>query len=312
MKKCPHCEEKFEFERPKQFGAHIVNCSFNPKRKDILNNLSISLKGKKKKTKLCDKCNKEISTSNFDRHYVKCDQTKRQAIKIEESWKTGNVYKCPHCDKNFTKTGIGTHIFMQHTIEGTEYKNKKFSDKTIKQKMGWSRGLTKDTDERVKNAAEQQHNMFITGEIINHWQDKKLSAEHKSKLSIAQSNVLENCGIANRFKFIKYYTCKNILGEEFLVRGTYEVKMSDWLNDKKILWVRKKNISYKQDDVLRTYTPDFFLPEHNLYLETKGYYPECDQIKMKLILEQNDINLRMIFGETIKNLDKIKNINELF
>ena len=54
------------------------------------------------------------------------------------------------------------------------------------------------------------------------------------------------------------------------------------------------------------------MPEYDLYLETKGYYPECDQVKMRLVLEQNNINLRMIFGKTIKNLDNIKNINELF
>ena len=244
MKKCPHCNEEFEFEKPKQFGAHVVNCSFNPRRKEKLNNLSVSLKGKKKKTKLCDKCNKEISASNFDRHYIKCNPTKRQTINIEESWKVGNVYKCPHCDKIFTKTGIGTHIFMQHTTEGIKHKESKFSDKTIKSKMGWSRGLTKETDERVKNAAEQQHNMFITGQIINHWQNKELSAEHKSKLSLAQIKVLEGSNIISNFKHIRYYKNKNILGLEYNLRGLYELKLSEWLNLHKILWIRNKILSY--------------------------------------------------------------------
>lgn len=313
MKKCPHCNNEFNFEKPKQFGAHVVNCSFNPKKKERLKNISLNLKGRPKTKKLCDKCGKMIANSNLDRHMKKCGSNKRQIITVQEEWKTNTgKYKCPYCESLFSKKGIGSHIFYQHTADGYDNKKKKFSDETIKSKMGWSRGLTTETDERVRKASEQQKELYATGQIISHWKDKNLSAEHKSKLSLAQTKVLNEFEITSNFKHIKYYKCKNLLGEEFNMRGLYEVKLSEWLNLNKIVWTRGMTLNYIQDGVERLYSPDFYLPEHNLYLETKGYYPECDQIKMKLVLEQNNINLRIIFRETINKLSNIQSISELF
>lgn len=312
MKKCPHCNNEFIFEKPKQFGAHIVNCIFNPKIKERLKNISNSLKGKRKPKKLCNKCDKMIAIPNFDRHNEKCTPNKSKTIKIKEEWKVEDKYKCPYCNTLFSKFGIGTHIFMQHTNDGTQYKNKKFSDMEMKSKMGWSRGLTKDTDVRVKNAAEQQRRLFESGEIVSYWKNKKLSPEHKYKLSLAQTKILNEFEITNNFKHVKYYKCKNLLGEEYNMRGLYEVKISNWLNANNITWTRGKKLNYIKENVNKTYSPDFYLPEYDLFIETKGYYPECDQIKMKLVLEQNCINLRILFKETIDNLDNIKTISELF
>ena len=57
--------------------------------------------------------------------------------------------------------------------------------------------------------------------------------------------------------------------------------------------------------------PDFYLPKYDIYLETKGYYPEKDQTKMRLVLEQNKINLKLVFKETIEKLEKIENLFDL-
>ena len=36
-------------------------------------------------------------------------------IKVLESWKQENgMYKCPHCDKEYVKKGISTHIWRTH------------------------------------------------------------------------------------------------------------------------------------------------------------------------------------------------------
>lgn len=42
-------------------------------------------------------------------------------IKINESWYIGNgLYKCPNCDRSFTKNGICSHIWKVHYTEGRE------------------------------------------------------------------------------------------------------------------------------------------------------------------------------------------------
>lgn len=303
MKTCPHCNQKLVFEKPQQFGAHVVNCDSNPKKKERLANISLALNGKPRNKRLCDKCNEQISVSNFDRHYIKCDNSISKD-KVDENWLVGdNKYKCPHCDFISSKHGIGSHIFLLHTKEGIEFQTKKYSNKEMKSKMGWARGLTKETDERVKRAAEEQKRLFAEGVTVNYWEGKSLSAEHKEKLSIAQAKVLEEQNISNRFQDIKYYKEKNINGEEFSLRGTYELKMALWLNENKILWVRKIYLKYIKGEDNKTYTPDFYLPEYDIYIETKGYYSEKDQDKMKLVLEQNQVNLKMVFTEDIKKID---------
>lgn len=46
-------------------------------------------------------------------------------LKVREEWKQPNdKYKCPHCNKEFTKKGICGHIWYQHTVEGQELHQK--------------------------------------------------------------------------------------------------------------------------------------------------------------------------------------------
>ena len=46
----------------------------------------------------------------------------------------------------------------------------------------------------------------------------------------------------------------------------------------------------------RVYTPDFYLPEHGIYIEAKGYFDKSDRVKMQLIKEQYpDLDIRLVF-----------------
>jgi hypothetical protein len=52
----------------------------------------------------------------------------------------------------------------------------------------------------------------------------------------------------------------------------------------------------------RTYTPDFYLPEFDMFIETKGQFVGSDRTKHKLIAEQYpDLDLRFVFQN-----DKVK------
>lgn len=58
----------------------------------------------------------------------------------------------------------------------------------------------------------------------------------------------------------------------------------------------------------RTYTPDFYLPEHDMFIETKGQFVGSDRSKHKLIAEQYpDLDLRFVFqNEKVKLSKKSK------
>tara|TARA_Y100001938_G_C8067744_1_gene421258 strand:- start:874 stop:1245 length:372 start_codon:yes stop_codon:yes gene_type:complete len=52
----------------------------------------------------------------------------------------------------------------------------------------------------------------------------------------------------------------------------------------------------------RTYTPDFYLPKFDMFIETKGQFVGSDRSKHKLIAEQYpDLDLRFVFQN-----DKVK------
>ena len=74
-------------------------------------------------------------------------------MKLNEEWKINeNEYECPECHKIFTKSGICSHIICVHTKEGRERveRNKKLHSKHQKGHVAWNKGLTKETDERIK------------------------------------------------------------------------------------------------------------------------------------------------------------------
>ena len=70
----------------------------------------------------------------------------------------------------------------------------------------------------------------------------------------------------------------------------------NWHN--KIKWFRcEDNFEYFYDGSIRQYTPDFYLYEHDLYIEVKGYATEKDIAKWKqfpkdkklIILKEDDL-----------------------
>jgi len=81
-------------------------------------------------------------------------------IKVQEDWlnvKTSK-YVCPYCDKEYTKNGIGTHIWRMHGDGiGWTGNNDGYKKGTRK---AWNKDLTKETDERVlKNAQSHSDNI---------------------------------------------------------------------------------------------------------------------------------------------------------
>lgn len=92
-----------------------------------------------------------------------------------------NKYVCPHCGKEYSKYGIKTHIWRNHTEEGKKFdSNKGYKDGT---RVAWNKGLTRETDERVRKGGETYKNRVKSGEIIPSQTGRPLSEECKKKIS---------------------------------------------------------------------------------------------------------------------------------
>lgn len=112
----------------------------------------------------------------------------------------------------------------------------------------------------------------------------KMGQEARTRLSIQQS-------IKNRGGKSKWFTVG-----EYKVQGTWEKNIAEKLTELNIKWkkltVNKDILEYIIDGKIKRYTPDFYLPQYNLYLEIKGYYWGKDRDKMEAVKSQHP-NIRI-------------------
>lgn len=187
---------------------------------------------------------------------------------------------CPYCKKEFeTNLSLGCH-----KVRCSLNPNKKEWN-SWRATSCWNKGLTKDTDERIKKQGETFHSRVENGEIKI--QGHKHSIETKEILSKKRSEYLASAENAGGFKDVGWYKIKNIKNEEYVVRGLWEYNVALKLNELNILWIRNQYLNYFVDEVKKIYNPDFYLPELDEYIEVKGYFSDKDKIKMDAVIDQN-------------------------
>lgn len=189
-----------------------------------------------------------------------------------------NNWKCKFCNSIFeTRHQMELHVWDKH--------HPKYGPHGKGQKI-WNKGLTKENSEILVNAAIKA-SKSLKGKRHFH------SKETREKLSEIRSKQLDSCTAG--FQHVGWYKVKNLNGDEFTVRGHWEENVANKLTKDGILWTKNHCLKYMKDDgVKRTYNPDFYLPMIDAYVEVKGYYSDNDKLKMKLVLEQNDVKIYFI------------------
>lgn len=85
------------------------------------------------------------------------------------------------------------------------------------------------------------------------------------------------------------------------VQGTWERDIAMKLSHQGIRWIRPRKdrlIWYNLGGKIKSYAPDFYLPDFDLYLEIKGYWWHNDKEKMMAVAEQHpDKNIIVIEKE---------------
>jgi len=91
-----------------------------------------------------------------------------------------------------------------------------------------------------------------------------------------------------------YY--KSPLQGEVCFRSSYELLYAKYLDKNKILWMYEME-TFDLGDT--TYTPDFFLPKFEKFIEIKGYMSKIAQYKINKFLEQYPWNLEILYKKDL-------------
>lgn len=253
----------------------------------------------KRKTKKCEICNKEISLSNFSKHINsrKCSNVV-ETVK-EKNWFKNNdgEYVCKICGYISTKDGIGNHIKYHFGYENPF--------KGIKGRKIWNKGLTKETDERVKKNGESLSNNIKNGITIK--KGCKHTKETKELLSKLRS-------LNNKGGRCKWY---DVCGQ--MVQGTWERDLAIKMNELGITWIKNTNLTFEYFSVIKDrlchYTPDFLIEEIDRILEVKGFWIGFDKEKMEIVIKAHkelQEKLIIIEKEFFKNLLMCKSKKEFY
>jgi len=96
----------------------------------------------------------------------------------------------------------------------------------------------KDCQEKINYKKTYKNKCLTCGEPTNgkyckyHFHQSK---EYREKRSLQRSNFLEKSHKNHGYGNVQYYKIKNIQGQEFYVRGTWELKYAKYLNNLNIL-----------------------------------------------------------------------------
>lgn len=101
-----------------------------------------------------------------------------------------NKYICPECGREYSKNGIGSHYWRNHTEEGQKFDPNCNREYIKGARVAWNKGLTKETDERVRKYGLTTSERYRNHINIPPSLGKPHSEETKRKISESRKKYL--------------------------------------------------------------------------------------------------------------------------
>lgn len=207
------------------------------------------------RTKLiCEYCGRAISRSNYAKHINKHKLNPDAFVAPKFSVQHDGL-ECQYCGKVCkNKNSLCNH-------ERLCPKNpcgQKSPFSAMSHKQPWNAGLTASSDERILKWQETFKKNAQLGKHVNY--GHKHTEEFKLK---QRKNALANGlgGFAWR---------RGIYYNGIKLDSSYEVVLAEDLDANNVKWVRPTRLAYHFNGKLHYYTPDFYLPEYDVYLDPKN------------------------------------------
>jgi len=198
---------------------------------------------------------------------------------------------CLKC-KKVTTTG---QLSRNHSVMCPTLRLVILSPNLIK-KTAWNKGLSKETDTRVKNNGEKISKTLKSKSTV-------LTQEQKNHLSkIAKARGF--CGYQPKAGISKKFYVPDSFGKITCLQSTYELRCSKILDTLNIKWIRPSALKYDG----KNYFADFYLPDFDLYLDPKNKYKaRLDMLKIEKVKQQNNVKVFVLLDKdlTIEHIQSL-------
>lgn len=158
---------------------------------------------------------------------------------------------CKYCNRECKNK----NSLAQHEVRCKLNPNKLFIDGSKYSHPAWNKGLTKENDDRILNYSKtcSEHTKGKPGHPH--------SLETKERLSkVAKKRHLGGFNMRNA----------GIYYNGIKLDSSYEVMLAESLDQHNIRWKRCGRFEYHLNGETHYYTPDFYLPDYNVYLDPKN------------------------------------------
>ncbi len=225
----------------------------------------------------CIICKAEMTTNNLGNHHK--SKACRNGGKYEK------LKKCPHCNICLVtfEGNIGNHVRWCENNPKLGYsKNTKREMSPEAIQIMANKISEAHKNGAYKSAPQKAINTRIKNGNLLHSEETKLKMQ-KSAL---------NSGHQRKCKKSHKYIDKN--NREFIFDSSWEDALAYRLDFLEIQWERPNPIKWvDKNGKIRNYFPDFYLPDHDLYIDPKNPYVELQQ-KEKLDIVSLQINLKIL------------------
>lgn len=186
--------------------------------------------------------------------------------------------KCEICGKEYSKMGIGSHIWRSHG-NGKNHN-------PCKNRSSWNKGLTKETDDRVKKNGETFSKRCSDGIIKPSFLGRKHTQETIEKLKKNAGGYRKGSGHGKK-GWYKGYWCDS----------SWELAFIIYCLDHNISIIRNtKKFEYVHNNEKHLYIPDFIVDD--TYVEIKGFINQYTESK----IEQFPHKLLVLYKKDLKQV----------
>jgi hypothetical protein len=255
---------------------------------------------------ICQQCEKEFTTVQHNHKKPKkfcssvCRSISKRKYALEVNCKQCNkIILNPGC-KKFCNRSCSASYNSSRRDPRTDESKKKTSDSLFEflkteegKKVKVARGLKNKKDEKDKVK-------YFCIECNKQIRNNKTKL---CKVCYLESDLAKENQAQYSIKYKKGYVYNKWFDKQVYLMSGLEYSYFEYLEKYNIRWNTAEKIKYSKDGKDHTYTPDFYLPDENKFIEIKGYMWEDAKIKMNLVFEQHpELNLVILNKKDVKRL----------